>query len=486
MGNVSLGRRTARSTRPRRSRRVLATTLAVAVGAVTLTVSSAVAGAKPWSPGRSPAAWSQTRWVAPGDDRAVTLQVGALPKNASKATFRVVVQRAADPTRVAVCGGSTVTTACKSAAPSPARHTAFTRTVDLAGDDPRITLHSTASGARVTVSLVGYTVSRSSSPSSSEPSSTEGPSATPSETPTISETSVTAAPSETPGSAPPLPIPTTGWPGASNTGVPPGTSLQVVDGPASAPPGTTWSGNLMTVVGDGTVLDSLEVRALVRVEAKNVVIRNSKITGRSVSSANALLYVAASGSVTVQDTEIYAREPSVYVDGVIGQNFTLERVDIHDVVDNVKIVGDNVTVRDSWLHRNLHYANDPAQGGTPTHDDNVQVQKGSNITLSHNTMESSHNAALQVTQDMGVVAKVAVDRNLVSGGGCSFNLADKGRGALRDVSLRSNRFTRTSTYTCAITVTSSSVGGLSLGDNRWVTWNGASWVDGDIVAVNKS
>jgi hypothetical protein len=242
----------------------------------------------------------------------------------------------------------------------------------------------------------------------------------------------------------------------------------------------------MTVVGEGTVLDGLEIRGLVRIEAKNVVIKNSKITGRHLSSANSLLYVAASGSVTVQDSEIYAAEPSVYVDGVIGQNFTLERVDVHDVVDQVKVIGDNVTVRDSWLHRNLHYANDPAQGGGATHDDNIQVQKGTSITLSHNTLESSHNAALQVTQDMGTVGRVTADRNLVSGGGCSFNLADKGKGALRDVSLRSNRFTRTSTYSCAITVSPASANALSLSDNRWAGWNGAAWEEGDVVAVNRN
>ncbi|MCL2090024.1 MAG: right-handed parallel beta-helix repeat-containing protein [Micrococcales bacterium] len=478
-----------RPVRPHRSRRVLATTLVVAVSVVALTLSAAVAGAKPGRPKPSSTTWSQTRWVAPGDDRAVTVQVDPLPDDASQATFRVVVQRASDPTRVAVCGGSTATSTCKDAAPTPARYDAFTTTVDLVGADRQITLHSTASAARVTVSLVGHTTSPRTSASTGSPSERSAPTepaVTGSETPSVSETSVTAAPSETAGPTIPPPIPTKGWPGASNTGVPAGTSLRVVDGPASTPPGTTWSGNLMTVVGDGTVLDGLEIRGLVRVEAKNVVIKNSKITGRRISSANSLLYVAASGSVTVTDCEIYAAEPSVYVDGVIGQNFTLERVDIHDVVDNVKIIGDNVTVRDSWLHRNLHYANDPAQGGKPTHDDNVQVQKGSNITLSHNTMESSHNAALQVTQDMGTVSKVTVDRNLVSGGSCSFNLADKGKGALRDVSLRNNRFTRTSTYNCAITVSSASHSTLSLSDNRWATWSGSAWVDGEVVVAARS
>lgn len=470
MQRIRLGR--TGSVRPRRSRRVLAATLVGAVSVVALTVSATVAGATPWSPQRSSTTWSQTRWVAPGDSGAVTVQVGALPKNTSKATFRVVVRRAADPTRVAVCAGATVTAACKNAAPTPARYTAFTTTVDLTGADRQVTLHSTASSARVTVSLVGYTTS---SPTPSSPSQSAGePVATTSETPSISETSVTAAPTTAvPGGS----VPTTGWPGASNTGVPAGTALQPLDPGGPAPAGTRWSGDVLWVTAAGTVLDSYDIRGLVRVEAKDVVIQNCRITGQYLSSSFALVYVNGDGfSVTVRDSELYAKYPSPYVRGVIGYNFTLERVNVHDVIDQMAITGNNVVVKDSWLHRTLYYENDPVYNGTPSHDDNAQIQQGSNLTFTHNTMEGTHNAAIQVTQDFGRVSNLLVENNLISNGACSINLAQKDKGALQGITLRGNRFTRTSTYSCAIIVSGASRNNLSLSDNRWVNWNGSEWV----------
>ena len=78
-----------------------------------------------------------------------------------------------------------------------------------------------------------------------------------------------------------------------------------------------------------------------------------------------LIYVVAGGSVTVEDSELYAKDPSPYVRGVIGANFTLTRVNIHDVTDQLMITGDNVRVQNSWLHANLYYAQDPTWVGSP-------------------------------------------------------------------------------------------------------------------------
>jgi hypothetical protein len=245
----------------------------------------------------------------------------------------------------------------------------------------------------------------------------------------------------------------------------------------AAPAGTEWRGDVLKVTKDGTVLDSLEIRGLVRVEAKGVVIKNCLITGQYLSSPLSLVYANGPGySVTVQDSELYAKYPSPYVVGVIGQNVTLDRVNIHHVTDQVVVTGDNVTVRDSWLHDNLYYLEDPVQNGTPTHDDNIQVQAGRNLTFTHNTMSGTHNAALQVTQDAGVVGNLRLEGNLISGGACSVNLAQKARGPLQGIVLTGNRFTHTSTYNCAVIVSTGSYATLSVDDNRWVAWDGTAWV----------
>ena len=266
-------------------------------------------------------------------------------------------------------------------------------------------------------------------------------------------------------------------PGPSNTGVPAGTRLTVLEPGSTPPAGTSWYGDVLKVTKDGTVLDSLEIRGEVRVEAANVVIKNCLITGQYLDSSFSLIYISGpSYSVTVQDSELYAKYPSAWVRGVIGYNFTLVRVNIHDVIDQMAITGNNVVVKDSWLHNNLYYLQDPAYNNTPSHDDNAQVQQGMNITFTHNTMEGTHNSAMQITQDAGVVGNVRLENNLIGYGGCSLNFAQKQNGPIQGITLQSNRFTHTSGYNCPVIISAGSRGNLKMDDNRWVTWNGSSWV----------
>ena len=246
------------------------------------------------------------------------------------------------------------------------------------------------------------------------------------------------------------------WPGASNTGVPPGTKLTVHEGD-------------LKITQNNTVIDSMEIRGLVRIEAKNVLIKNSRITGRLLNSPLSLIYVNGPNySVTVQDSELYAKHPSPYISGIIGWNFTLERVNIHNVIDQVHVIGDNVLVKDSWLHSNLHYKDDPFHSDG-SHDDNIQIQQGNNIRIIHNTLTSSHTASVIVTQDTGVVSNLLIEKNHISNGACSLNLAEKSRGTLKGFVLRDNVFTRTQVYAgCAALVDSTSVPLLSLSNNTWV------------------
>jgi hypothetical protein len=262
------------------------------------------------------------------------------------------------------------------------------------------------------------------------------------------------SPGNPPGNSPGTQSP--GQPGPSNTGVPSGKKLTVHEGD-------------LKITKDNTVIDSMEIRGLVRIEAKNVTIKNCLITGRYLSSPLSLVYVNGPNySVTIQDSEIYAKYPSSYVDGIIGKNFTLERVNIHSVIDQVKIIGDNVLIKDSWIHNNLHYLKDPNHNNTPSHDDNIQIQVGRNIRIIHNTMTSTHNAAIMVTQDMGVVGDVLIERNFISDGASGFNLAQKSHGTLKGFVIKDNTFTRTQKYAgCAIIVDAPSRPLLSLSGNVW-------------------
>src|SRR4051812_1832280 len=222
-------------------------------------------------------------------------------------------------------------------------------------------------------------------------------------------------------------------------GVPAGTKLKVVHGD-------------LTVRQKGAVIDSVDVRGRIVVLAPNVTIRNSIVRGASDGSKGGLIdAMQGEPGLKVLDSEIFAEAPNPYVNGVQGSHFTLERVNIHDVIDQVHIVGDNVTVEDSWLHRNVHYENDPVHDGGPTHDDNVQIQVGSNILISGNRMSSAHNAVVQITQDLGDVGHVTFTENRANDGWCSINVSEGGRDPIKKLAITDNVFGRRMTLeNCAI------------------------------------
>ena len=218
-------------------------------------------------------------------------------------------------------------------------------------------------------------------------------------------------------------------PNASNTGVPSGTTLKKM------------SGDIVVTV-PGTVIENIDLRGLIRVEAPNVTIRNSIVRGRPVTSSAALIFAGSpkAAGLVVEDTELVASDANPWINGIMGSGFTVRRTEIANVVDTVHIFGDNVRVESSWLHDNLHFAKDPNWGGGPSHDDSVQVQKGNNISIVGNSITGAYNAALQVTQDAGVTSGLTFSKNWTSGGACTVNVAQKARGAIRGFTMTDNTF----------------------------------------------
>ncbi|WP_146845946.1 right-handed parallel beta-helix repeat-containing protein [Cellulomonas terrae] len=253
-------------------------------------------------------------------------------------------------------------------------------------------------------------------------------------------------------------------PGPGNTGVPNGTVL------------TRHNGDL-TISTPGAVVSGLDIYGFVKVTAPNVTIKNSIIRGAATNVQRALLSSTSdTASVTIQDSELFAASPSGWIDGIRGWNFTATRVNIHHVIDAAHIYGNNVTIQGSWLHDNLHYEVDPAQNNTPSHDDSIQIQKGSGIKIVGNSISGAFNTGIQFTQDQGIVSNVTVDRNWADGGGCTVNLAEKGKGPFQGVVITNNTFGRdTKVANCAIIAPTTTV----------LTTSGNFYTDGLVASVRK-
>ena len=234
----------------------------------------------------------------------------------------------------------------------------------------------------------------------------------------------------------------TGKPSASNTGVPSGVSLRRHDGD-------------LVITTPGKVISGLDIRGFVDVRASNVTIKNSIIRGRSTSSDKGLVTVRSSTySLKIEDSELAPLNASPYIDGLRGMNITARRLDIHRVIDSAHIYGSNVLLENNWMHDNAHFRSDPNWGGRPSHDDSIQIQRGSNIVIRNNNVSGSHSAAIMVTQDAGSVSNLKVAKNWLDGGACVVNFK-KASSAPKYVSLTDNTFGRNAIYpNCGIKVPS--------------------------------
>lgn len=227
-----------------------------------------------------------------------------------------------------------------------------------------------------------------------------------------------------------------GEPGRDNTGIPSGVSLERHD-------------DDLTITQAGQVITGMDIHGFVTIQAPNVVIENSRIRGGNAPSTHRALVMVNSpnNSVTIRDSELAPDAAHWNIDGVRGMNITAERVNIHKVIDHFQIYGDNVTIRDSWLHDNAHFENDPNWGGKPSHDDNIQIQKGHNIRIENNHISGAHNAAIMVTQDQAQVVNLAIRNNFLDGGSCIVNFKDRtDRPAPSGVTIWDNTFGRSAKW----------------------------------------
>lgn len=246
-----------------------------------------------------------------------------------------------------------------------------------------------------------------------------------------------------------------GRPGSSNTGAPSGT-LRVINGD-------------LKITTRGTVLDGVDIRGYVSIQADDVTIRNSVIRGGAAPSTDRALVMAWWGykNLVIEDTTLVPSAPSVYTDGISGSNFTARRLDISGVVDPVKVIGNNVTVVDSWLHDTFHSRNDPTQSDGFTHDDSVQITGGSNILLRGNLMEDSHNAAIMVSQGYAITSQVRIESNWLGDGVCTINVTQAPRNTpIQGMTISNNRFAPGSEDTrCPMRLPDSSP--ISVSGNVW-------------------
>jgi len=252
---------------------------------------------------------------------------------------------------------------------------------------------------------------------------TPAPAPTPTATATPKPTA-TPTPTVTPTPTPtPTTTPSTTKPGASNTGVPAGTTLK--------------ASGALTITTANQVIDGLDISGSVTIAAPGVVIKNSRLHGTDANGIN-----VRSGDVTIYDSEVYGFENAI----AFG-DWKAYRVNIHNTYgDGVKL-GSNVTLQDSWIHDLT-----PADGA---HADGGQMQDGiRNLVVQHNVIDVSSaptaNAALFLSPDFGPTTDgpVLITDNWLDGGNFTMFCVDGNNGQffVKNITITNNRFGRAAKY----------------------------------------
>lgn len=163
-------------------------------------------------------------------------------------------------------------------------------------------------------------------------------------------------------------------------------------------PVNTYDGDILITTA-GTTIENLVVNGRILVRAANVTVRNCWVRGgAAVTSGNTALIDcnhSAAFNVLVEYCLLVPRNPSVYVNGMIGHDYTVRRTETFHGVDGFGIYNTSnsngparVVIESSWAHDVYYYSPDPNHGDNRTHNDGgVQVQGNSQITLRGSRLE---------------------------------------------------------------------------------------------------
>ncbi|MGW4638065.1 DUF4082 domain-containing protein [Sphaerisporangium sp. NPDC004334] len=300
--------------------------------------------------------------------------------------------------------GGVTTTPTAEGSPSPSSSPTRSHTSD-ASESP------TASG---TPKPSGSPTPKASASATPRPSLSPDPTRQPTREPS-------ATPKPTQTTTPP---PAGGFPGAGDTGVPSGVSLK--------------DSKSITVTKDGTVIDGMEVKGEINVEADDVTIRNTRVA--AAPGDWGIIQRSGHSGLTVEDTEVFGDGKQRTQFGILNQggDLTVRRVDIHTISNG--ILTEQGLIEDSYIHDPKYYSGD--------HTDMIMCTSGppsgAKLVIRGNTVVNTleQTGAVALFQDFGVVRNVTVEGNFLAGGGYTVYGGAGSKGTSSNIKVVGNVFSK--------------------------------------------
>jgi hypothetical protein len=214
------------------------------------------------------------------------------------------------------------------------------------------------------------------------------------------------------------------FPNAATTGVPSGRSLKVHNG-------------TLKVTKSNTVVDGLDVRGDIDVDADNVTIKNTRV----VTAGNwGIIQRQGARGLRVLDTEVRGNGTDRLQYAVLNQGgmITIQRCDFSITSDPIST--DLGLITDNYVHDPKYFPDD--------HTDMIQSNQGppagAQLVIRHNTLINTleQTAAVALFQDFGVQHDAVIDGNLLAGGGYALYGGAGSMGTAYNIKVINNVFSR--------------------------------------------
>lgn len=210
-------------------------------------------------------------------------------------------------------------------------------------------------------------------------------------------------------------------------------ALKVVDGPASAPPGTQWNSGALRFAGGDVTLEGVHVKGGIEYSGTGTLtIRDSIIEGDHRSWSPIM---GNSGHIDVRDTTITYRDAEwpgpQWGNGAIHGDATVTviRCDISGTPDGIQNGPGKSRIEQNHIHDLLLAGTYPHN----THNDGIQNYGGPDLLIKHNRIDiskdgqaydgSHQNAAVFIMPSDGHPSKnLRITGNHLSGGGYTLRL----------------------------------------------------------------
>jgi hypothetical protein len=205
------------------------------------------------------------------------------------------------------------------------------------------------------------------------------------------------------------------YPNASNTGVPPGTTL--------TPVGT----DPMATIKLTSSVTAQDITGCIEITTSNTTISKSRI------HCTAFYAVMIDNGVTgtvLEDVELVGPATDGLSQGVPDEHFTLRRANVHGFRNGADL-GDDVTIEASYFHDLAQQTGVGALG----------AGHGVNIVVRGNWMDNGGgDSALSLTSRDGPVDNVLIEGNYMDGGGYTLYIEHAAANPMTNVTVKDNAF----------------------------------------------